>query len=95
MDALVLVVGASVCPADVAALADRLGAYLSEAGDAGAVHCDVAAITRPDAATLDALARLQLAARRLGCRITLRGANRRLRDLLALTGLSEVLPVAD
>ncbi|WP_173161766.1 STAS domain-containing protein [Phytohabitans suffuscus] len=95
MDALVLVVGASVRPADVPLLADRLGALLRESGDAGEVLCDVAAITEPDGATLDALARLQLAAQRLDGRIKLRGAHRRLRGLLILTGLSEVLPVAE
>lgn len=95
VDALVLVVGASVRPADVPLLADRLGALLRESGDAGEVLCDVAAITEPDGATLDALARLQLAAQRLDGRIKLRGAHRRLRGLLILTGLSEVLPVAE
>jgi anti-anti-sigma regulatory factor len=93
VDALVLVVGASVRPADVPLLADRLDALLRESG--GEVLCDVAAITEPDGATLDALARLQLAAQRLDGRIKLRGAHRRLRGLLVLTGLSEVLPVAE
>jgi hypothetical protein len=39
--------------------------------------------------------RLQLAAQRLDCRIKLRGTHRRLRGLLMLTGLSDVLPVVD
>ena len=61
--------------------------------DAGWVVCDVSALTEPDAATVEALARLQLTARRLGCRIRLRGACPRLRDLLALVGLAEVVPL--
>lgn len=61
--------------------------------DAGWVVCDVSALTAPDAATVEALARLQLTARRLGCRIWLRGACPRLRELLALVGLGDVVPL--
>jgi len=54
---------------------------------------DAGAISRPDAATVDRLARLQLHARRMGVTIELRNACRELVDLLALLGLTEVLPV--
>lgn len=47
----------------------------------------------PDAATVDALARLQLTARRLGCRMGVSRAPAALLDLVALMGLSRVLPV--
>jgi ABC-type transporter Mla MlaB component len=43
-----------------------------------------------DAVALDALARLALAARRYGCRITLRGASADLWGLIDLTGLRSV-----
>ena len=56
------------------------------------VICDVSAVTHPDVATVEALARLQLTARRLGCEIRIYRAHRRLRDLIAFTGLGEVLP---
>jgi ABC-type transporter Mla MlaB component len=46
----------------------------------------------PDAQTVDALARLQLAARRRGCRVRLLGASAELLDLVSLIGLGEVLP---
>ncbi len=52
--------------------------------------CDVAGVSA-DAVTVDALARLQLAARRYRCRIRLRGASDGLRDLIAFMGLEEVL----
>jgi ABC-type transporter Mla MlaB component len=65
---------------------------LLEDGDAAVVVCDVAAIVAPDAATVDALARLQLGARRLGRTIRLRNASRELQELLAFVGLSGVLP---
>ena len=54
---------------------------------------DVSGLTEPDPAILDALVRLQLAARRLGSSIRLENACTELVDLLALVGLSEVLPV--
>jgi hypothetical protein len=45
-----------------------------------------------DAVTVDALARLQLAARRHGCRVRLRRASRELGELVAFMGLEDVLP---
>jgi ABC-type transporter Mla MlaB component len=42
--------------------------------------------------TIDELARLQLGARRLGCSVRLRRVDPRLRELLELAGLDEVLP---
>ncbi|WP_343240976.1 MULTISPECIES: STAS domain-containing protein [unclassified Streptomyces] len=71
-----------------ACLRDRL-----HGGEPGWVTCDVAALTDPDAVTVEALARLQLTARRLGSRIRLRNAGGRLRGLLALAGLRDVLPL--
>jgi hypothetical protein len=56
------------------------------------IVCDVGALA-PDAAAIDALARLQLAARRLGLEIRLSHASRELLGLLAFVGLSEVLRV--
>ena len=57
------------------------------------VTCDVAALAPVDATAIDALARLQLTARRLGRTIRLRDAPRELRDLLTLTGLRDALPL--
>jgi hypothetical protein len=56
------------------------------------IVCDVGALA-PDAAAIDALARLQLAARRLGLEIRLSHASNELLGLLAFVGLSEVLRV--
>ena len=61
--------------------------------DAGPVACDVGGLAKPDATTIDALARLQLTARRLGRRVELRSACEELEDLLTLTGLLGVLTV--
>lgn len=54
---------------------------------------DLRALTAPDPVVLDALVRLQLAARRLGSSIRLENACSELVDLLALVGLSDVLPL--
>ena len=48
---------------------------------------------RPDLLAIDDLARLQLAARRLGCGIQVRDPSADLRALLDLAGLLEVLEV--
>ena len=53
---------------------------------------DVSAVTNPDCGTVDALARLQLAAGRLGQRVLLFGAVPRLVELVEMAGLADVLP---
>jgi ABC-type transporter Mla MlaB component len=53
--------------------------------------CDVAGVD-PDAVTVEALARLQLAASRHGCRVHLRRASAELLELVAFMGLEDVLP---
>jgi ABC-type transporter Mla MlaB component len=75
--------------ADLPALCDRVCALLARSGATVAL-CDVAGIAA-DAVTVDALARLQLAARRHDCLIRLRGASDELRDLVAFMGLQDVL----
>ena len=64
-------------------------------GDAGPYACDVSGIVEPDELALEALARLQLTAQRLGVSIRLHNAGAALVDLLALAGLSDVLVVAE
>ena len=56
---------------------------------------DVRALTEPDARALDVLARLQLTARQSGATICLQHACPRLRDLLAGSGLADLLPLCD
>ena len=54
---------------------------------------DVRTIAEPDLRTLEVLARLQLTARRLGATIRLTHACERMRELLAWSGLGELLPL--
>jgi anti-anti-sigma factor len=63
-----------------------------EAATGDAVVIDVGALTEPDCATLDVLARLALRAQRRGRRIVLRNACPALRELIELGGLTDVLP---
>jgi hypothetical protein len=88
--AIVWAVGPSIRRVDIPRLCGQLLALL-QVSDAAVVVCDVGAVTDPDAVTVEALARLQLTALRRGRRIHLDGACDRLWDLLALTGLRDVL----
>ncbi|GGQ71813.1 STAS domain-containing protein [Couchioplanes azureus] len=73
-------------PALRAALAERL-----RGPDAGVVVCDVAAVTRPDVVTVEALLLACLTARRHGRRTVVTGARPELLRLIGLLGLSDVL----
>lgn len=55
------------------------------------VLCDVGGIAA-DAVAVDALARMQLAARRNRCTVRLCNASQPLRELVAFMGLRDVLP---
>jgi ABC-type transporter Mla MlaB component len=79
-----------IARADLPGLCDRVCAALRSHGP-GVLLCDVHGI-EPDAATVEALARLQLACRRLGCRVRLCHASDALLELVALMGLTDVLP---
>jgi ABC-type transporter Mla MlaB component len=75
---------------DLPGLCDRVCALLDESRP-GVVLCDVHGV-EPDCVTVDALARLQLAAGRYTCQVRLRHASEELLELVAFMGLSEVLP---
>ncbi|MFI2430542.1 STAS domain-containing protein [Streptomyces sp. NPDC018693] len=70
----------------VAGLSDEVRALL-EGGGGGVVVVDVSGMGPPCLVAVDALARLQLAARRAGGRIRLRDPDPALRALLALVAL--------
>jgi ABC-type transporter Mla MlaB component len=90
-DPTVVFLGGRIDRGDIPVLCERITALLQ--GDARRVVCDVGALVDPDVETVDALARLQLAAGRRGHRVRLRGACGELQGLLLLMGLSEVLPI--
>lgn len=72
----------------------ELARLLLESTGATMLTCDVAALGRPDAGTLDALARVALVARRLGRAVELRDPCPRLQALIILAGLDDALPYA-
>lgn len=80
-----------VDPSDIPELCSRLKA-LTATSRSPLVVCDVAGLTCPDGSALDALARLQLTARRLGATIAVSGPSRELEDLIDFSGLRSVLP---
>lgn len=82
-----------IARADLPGLCNRVRALLAERKP-GIVDCDVRDV-EPDAVTVDALARLQLAAQRTGCRVRLRHGSRDLLDLVEFMGLEDVLPEVD
>ncbi len=77
--------------ADLPGLCDRVGRLLT-GSDARIALCDVSEIVEADAVALDALARLQLEARRRGCQIRLQHVSAPLRALLTFMGFDDVLP---
>jgi ABC-type transporter Mla MlaB component len=85
-----IVLDGPLAPALVPSLWERVETLLD--GSPALVECDVAAVERPDARMIEALARLQLAARRSGCWLLIRHACGDLRGLLELMGLSDVVP---
>jgi ABC-type transporter Mla MlaB component len=75
---------------DLTGLCDRACAVLASCG-AEVALCDVSAAPA-DAVTVEALARLQLAARRHGCQARVCDASIELLQLVDFMGLGEVLP---
>ncbi|WP_158810537.1 STAS domain-containing protein [Streptomyces leeuwenhoekii] len=82
----VLVLSGPVSPREVPRLCDEVRALLETTG-APVVVCDVGGLGPPGLAVVELLARLELAARRAGGRIRLRGPGPALQALLGLTGL--------
>jgi len=83
----------SLDPDEVPDLIERLGPGIVR-GDSTIILCDLARLVDADMATVDALARLALRARRMGCAVTLRDPSTELLELVGLAGLGEVLPCA-
>jgi ABC-type transporter Mla MlaB component len=75
--------------ADLPGLRRRFSGALSRCS-AGVALCDVQGV-EPDAVTVDALCRLQLAARRHCVEVRLRHASDELLELVAFMGLTRVL----
>ena len=84
---LELTIHGPIARPDLPGLCERVCALFAASGAQVAVGG-----IRPDVVTVDALARLQLAARRHRCIVRLENASRDLLDLVAFMGLADVLP---
>jgi ABC-type transporter Mla MlaB component len=82
----VFALGGSIARVDIPRLCDGLGALLDDT-EAKVVDCEVNTLGRPDAVTVEALARLQLTALRRGARIRVRNASPELCELIEFMGL--------
>jgi ABC-type transporter Mla MlaB component len=91
---ITLVIGTRVARADIPVLCARVPSLLNGT-NAELIECDMSALIGPDAATVDALARLQLTARRLGAEVWLSHASLELQELLGLMGLRDAVPLCD
>jgi ABC-type transporter Mla MlaB component len=87
-----LAVHGPIEPEDVDALVVRVERALDRSAS-GPLTCDVAGLSAPDLVAMDALARMQLAARTRGRTVRLRGATRELAELLVICGLWDVFPI--
>ena len=85
----VWVIAGPLASGDAARLCEHLRGVLASTC-ATVVVCDIGGL-EADIATVNALARLQLTARRLGRRIELRGSTPELAQLLGFVGLADVL----
>ena len=79
-------------PGDVARVCEGLRVVL-EAGERRPIVCDVSDVVHPDAVAVEAVARLQLVARRMGTEVRLRDPGRDLLGLLELMGLRQCVPI--
>jgi ABC-type transporter Mla MlaB component len=87
--AVAFAIGAPISRDDLPGLCERVCDLLRRSS-AGIALCDARGV-EPDVVTVEALARLQLAAHRHGCRVRLRHASDELRELVAFMGLADVL----
>jgi ABC-type transporter Mla MlaB component len=89
-EAMTFAITGPIARADLPGLCARVCGLL-ERSRACVALCDVTGVD-VDVVTVDALARLQLAAQRRGCLVRLRNASEELRALVAFMGLEDVLP---
>ncbi|MPZ70623.1 MAG: STAS domain-containing protein [Actinobacteria bacterium] len=87
---IVWTIGGRLDRAHIPRLCREFGALLGSSG-ARVVVCDVGGLIDPDCVAVDAVARLQLAARRRGATVTLLRASNELKELLELIGLENVI----
>jgi hypothetical protein len=91
---VVVVIDGPFSHGSIAALCDGARRLLAT-GRVDVVMYDVGAVVDPEVMVIEALARLQLTARRAGGSIGVRHASGTLRDLLDMVGLCDVIALCD
>ncbi len=91
---LVLQMPAALAPADIRRLCNHVAELVARASP-DVLICDLGLVARPDAVTVDALARLQLVVTQVGCQLRIEHACRRLEELLDLLGLKDCVIFLD
>jgi len=89
-DTLLVTIRGAIDRAAAIRVGDEVRDLLRATG-ARVVVCDVGGLAHPNAATVDAVCRIRLTARRHGARLRLRHASPELLDLLDLMGLCDVV----
>lgn len=87
---IVVEIAGRIDRADIPALCERVRVAL-EGGGVDLVVCELGALAAADCVAVEALARMQLSARRLGRRLYLRNVSPELSGLLYFVGLGEVV----
>jgi len=90
----VLVITGRIDRGSLPKLSQRLVSLIEQRRPLG-VTCDVGAMKSCDLETLDALAHLQLLARRLGCELRVVQATRHLMELVEFLGLERLFGLPD
>lgn len=88
---ILVVISGRIERSDARRLAERVHELLTRQA-ADTLICDLAGITRSDAAVVDAVCRVRVVALRHGCQVVLQDSPPELQELLYLTGLTNVLP---
>jgi hypothetical protein len=74
-------------PCDIPGLCNQVGRLLDDGVDL--IVCDLSTVENADAVVVDAIARIQLVARRGGCQVRLDHASAGMDGLLVLAGLKD------
>lgn len=90
---IVFTLSGPIAPPDLPGLCGRV-CELLEDSRAAVAYCDVGD-AEADAVTVDALARLQLVARRNRCEMRLRAVSEELRELIVFMGVQDILLESD
>jgi anti-anti-sigma regulatory factor len=89
---VVFTTGGTIERSDISLICRKVRAAIEET-NADSVTFDMAALVHTDVVVVEALARLQLTLRRMGCTLKLKNVRPHLKELVGFVGLEGVLPL--